>query len=182
MKRLPNATIVGFSSRYNTKHLLTKPLHYLIQIFTGSKLYHVGIMCDGLLYEALGSTGVRKITLKQKLKEIDDCVDVITFKPTDLVTLYKLTGLKIDINNQIGKQYPTLQAFFSTITAILFLGLRKSKPKSKKQFCSKLIVYAYQNMFPTILKGILPRTFNPEESIKTLRAAGLIHEGEILNR
>lgn len=179
---LPSGTIVGFSAHYNTKHLLTKPLHYLIQIFTGSKLHHVGIMCDGLLYEAMAKTGVREISLTGKLGEIDDCVDVIIFKPTYRLTPQKLIDFRIDIYNQLGKQYPKWQALLSILTAILLLDLRKSKPKSKEHFCSKLIVYAYKNIFPAILERILPRTFNPEESIKTLRAAGLIQEGEILKR
>ncbi len=182
MQYLTNSTVVGFSSRYNTKHLITKPLHYLIQIFTGSNLHHVGIMCDGLLYEAMASTGVRKIPLEDKLKEIDDCVDVIIFKPINRLRPSELEEFRIDLENQVGKQYPTAQAFFSILTAVLFLGLRKSKPKTKEQFCSKLVFYAFQNIFPGILKGILPRTINPEECKKVLRVANLIKEGEILKR
>lgn len=182
MQYLPSATIIGFSSRYNTRHLLTKPFHYLIQIATGSKLHHVGGMCDNSLYEAIKSTGVRKIPLQQKLDELDDCVDTIIYKPTFKLTPSKLKAFKIDFENQIGKQYPTLQAFLSIVTAVLCLGLRKSKPKTKKMFCSKLIFYAYQNLFPEILKGILPRTMNPEECIKVLLKAGLIQEGELLKR
>jgi len=49
-------------------------------------------------------------------------------------------------------------------------------------FCSKLVFYAWQNIYPAILKGILPRTLNPEECIKVLRKAGLIKEGEKLQR
>lgn len=182
MKSLPDGTKIGFSSRYSTKHLLTKPLHYLIQIFTGSKLHHVGIMCDNLLYEAMYSTGVRKIPLAVKLDEIDDCVDVIIFEPTNKLTPSQSKELKIDLENQVGKQYSTLQAFLSILTAILFLGLRKLEPKNKLQFCSKLVFKADQNIYPEILKGILPRTLNPEECKKVLRKAKLIKPGRILRR
>jgi len=178
MKRLPNATRVGFSSRYNLKHLITKPLHYLIQMFTGSKLHHEGIMCDGMLYEA-GNKGVRKIPFEQKLKEIDDCIDVIIFKPTKLLTLNQLIAFRIDLESQLGKQYSATEAFFSILTGILFLT--KSEPKNKKQFCSKLVFRAYQKIH-SVLKGILPRTQNPEENTKVLRFHNLIQEGEILKR
>ncbi len=183
MQHLPNATIIGFSSRYSTKHLFTKPLHYLIQWFTGSKLHHMGTMYSNPIYEeAMGSTGVRKIPLGVKLGEIDDCVDVYIFKPTFKLTPKQLKEFRIDLDNQVGKQYPVLQSFLSIVTAVLCLGLLKSKPKTKKMFCSKLVFYAYQNMHPEILEGILPRTLNPEECIKTLLKAGLIKEGELLER
>lgn len=182
MQYLPNATIIGFSSRYNTKHLITKPLHYLIQIFTGSRLHHMGIMCDGFLYEAMAKTGVRKIPLTVKLDEIDDCVDVIIFKPTNRLTSSGLKEFRIDLDNQVGKKYSTKEAFLSILTAVLCLGLRNSKPKTKEQFCSKLAFYAYQNIHPEILRGILPRTLNPEECKKVLRVPNLIKEGELLKR
>lgn len=182
MQYLSNGTIIGFSSRYNTKHLITKPIHYLIQIFTGSSLYHVGIMCDSLLYEATAKTGVRKVPLAVKLDEIDDCVDVIIFKPTNKFTPSQLIDFRIDLDNQVGKQYSTKEAFFSILTVALFLGLRKSNPKNKETFCSKLVFRAYQNIYLATLAGILPRTLNPEECKKTLRIPNLIKEGEILKR
>ncbi len=188
MQKFPDSTIIGFSSRFDWKilshwkHLITKPLHYGIQIGTGSNLHHLGIMYNDWFYEALGKTGVRIIRLEGKLKELDDCVDVITFPPKTILNDNESLRLGIDLNEQLGKKYSAAQAFLSILTKILFLGLRKSKPKNKATFCSKLVFKAYRYLHISKLGDTLPRTINPEECKKILRQKGLIKAGKILKR
>ncbi len=182
---LPNGTLIYFSSKFDYKrlndwkHAITKPLHYGIQWGTGSKYHHVGIMFEDWLYEALGKTGVRKIRLADKVNEVDNCVELTACKPSKLLTTKESKELDADLWKQLGKKYPTLQAFGSILTKILFW---QTEVKSKTMFCSKLIIYAFLNLYPKILKGIIPRTKNPEESYKVLRKVGLIDSHIIIRK
>ncbi len=179
---LPDGTIIAFSSKFSYKkwgdwkHALKKPLHYGIQWGTQSPYHHVAIMCDGWLYEAMASTGVRRIKLGQKLREVDDCVEVTAFKPNVAIST---EILKVDLKSQLNKKYPTLQAFGSILTKILFW---QAKIKTKKMFCSKLVAYAYLKLFPASLKGLIPRTQNPEEVIKRLLLERLIKPGCLIKK
>lgn len=180
MKDLPSGTLLFFKSHFDYKrlgdwkHAVTKPLHYGIQGITGSEYHHVGIMCNDWFYEAIGKYGVRKIRLEQKLKEIDNCVEVVAFEPNKEIKRHLLFKLTIDLKNQLGKKYSALQAFLSILTKIL---VWQTVIKTKLMFCSKLVAYAYRNLFSKILGHIIPRTFNPEEIKKLLLGLRLIKEG-----
>ena len=175
---MKSGTLIAFNSKYKTKHLLTKPLHYVIQLFTGSKFHHKGIICKDWYYEAMGSYGVRKIRLAQKIEEIDDCVFPYFFSPKIILTKEQEDSLERDLDAQVGKQYSAWEAFLSILTAILIFD--KDEIKTKKMFCSKLVVYAMRNLYPKKLFDILPRHFNPEEAIKILREHNIIKEGVAL--
>lgn len=200
---LPDGTIIAFSSKFSYKrwgdwrHAITKPLHYGIQfacsdwfsrvvvkigLRRGKKLrstpvnfHHVGIMCDGWLYEAMASTGVRRVKLGHKLREIDDCVEVIAFEPNETIAK---ESLKLDLIAQIGKEYPTWQALGSILTKILFW---QSEIKTALMFCSKLVAYAFRNLF-AVIKHIIPRKYNPNEIIKFLLEKKLIKSGFIIKK
>lgn len=172
---MKSGTVIAFNSKYKTKHLFTKPLHYGIQLFTGSKYHHLGIVCKDWYYEAMGSYGVRKIRFAQKIEEIDDCVIPYFFTPSTILSKEQEDFLERDLDAQIGKRYSAWEAFLSILTAIIIFD--KDDIKTKKMFCSKLVVYAMRNLYPKKLFDILPRHFNPEESIKLLRENNLIKKG-----
>lgn len=185
MKDLPSGTLLFFKSHFDYKrlndwkHALTKPLHYGIQGLTGSDFHHVGIMCNGWFYEAIGKYGVRKIKLKQKLEEIDNCVEVVAFKPAKEIKGVLLAKLMIDLENQLGKIFSAFQAFLSILSRIL---IWQTKVKNLVYFCSKLAAYAYKNLYPKILGRIIPRTLNPEEIKKTLLGLNIIKEGRTIKK
>jgi hypothetical protein len=172
---IPNGSMVGFESKYSFKHLKTKPLHYLIQLFTGSRLHHVGIMCDGFIYEAKNPE-VSASSLQYKTQEISKHVKLHVFEPQKKFTKIQTDKLRKDLNKQLGKEYSTTEAAFSIITAILC----QKKPNNEKMFCSKLVFYAYRNLFPRKLENYLPRTMSPEEVKKVLQKEGFLKESYIL--
>ena len=185
MQNLPNGTIIGFSSTFNWKqwaswkHSFTKPFHYGIQWFTGSDLHHVAIISDGYLWEAMGKTGVRSLTLRERIKETDSVVSLYIYEPMAEFTKEQSINLEDDLYAQFGKKFNGIQAMF----AFIFLNrFRKKKLKNKKMFCSKLVFKAYQNIYPEFLKGLLPRSINPERCIKFLRKKRLIRSKKLLNK
>jgi hypothetical protein len=176
MKQIPDGSMIGFEAKYSFRHLITKPFHYLIQLGTGSKIHHEGIMCDGLLYEAMASTGVRGIALQYKLDEVSNCIKTHVFEPQNKLSKTKVDKLRVDLGKQLGKKYSALEAVLSIISVILL----QRKVTYKEMFCSKLVFYAYRNLFPKKLKKYIPRTMNPEEVKKVLQKEGLLKESYIL--
>ena len=177
---MKNGSVIAFHSNFKLRHAITKPLHYLIQWGTGSKFHHVGIYCDGYFYEAIGKDGVKKIKFKQKQDEIDACVDIHVFAPEKTLKKDEVERMVIDLDSQLGKKYSILEALGSVLTAVIFFD--RDEVKTKKQFCSKLVFYAYRNIYTNKLNHILPRTINPEELLKILKRFKLIKEiGEVIN-
>jgi hypothetical protein len=169
---VPDGSIVAFRARFSFRHLFRKPFHYLIQIFTGSRYHHIGIMSDDFLYESLSSTGVVYGTLSKRYSKLSKYESFDIYEPQFKLTKEQKQLLKEDLQEQLGKKYSRLQAFLSIFTALLFWN--RDKIKTKKMFCSKLVVYAVMKRFPKKIGKVLPRDFNPEEAIKILRTANYI--------
>jgi len=173
MQKPQDGSTINLKSEFSFKHLLTKPAHYIIQLFTDSKIFHQGIMCDGLIYEAMLAHGVRAIPLKQKVQEIDkDVISIHVDEPAKKLTAHQVNKLRQVLNKQIGKKFSISEAAFSAITAIL----RQKKAKSEKMFCSKLIIYSLGKVFPKKLGGYIARTKNPEEARKLLWKVGYLNK------
>jgi hypothetical protein len=171
MKIIKNGAIVRFETKdFSKTHFIKKPFHYLIQWITGSNSHHVGIWCNGYLYEALGSTGVRKIKLEDR-KE-DKHIEIKIENPLFPLDKEEVNRLEAFLNRQIGKKYGFIEAFLSILTAIVFLD--SDEIKTKTHFCSKLVVYAIKTIRPKYLYDIKPRQLNPEEALKILRKVGYI--------
>jgi hypothetical protein len=90
------------------------------------------------------------------------------------MTRDEVKKMVIDLDGEIGKKYSALEAFNSILTAIIFFDL--GEVKTKRQFCSKLVFYAFRNLYPSKLNHILPRTLNPEELLKVLKRFNIIEE------
>ena len=170
--KIESGAIITYSAKYGFRHLISKPMHYLIQIFTGSKKHHMGGICNGWYFEATAKNGVRKILFETKLKELSKYVSYEIHPPKRHLTKEQEESMFIDLNNQVGKKYSALEALVSIFTALLFLDSRKVK--NKKMFCSKLWVYAVKNICSKLLKDIFPREYNPEEALKLFRKIGYI--------
>ena len=165
--KVENGAIISFSTKkFSKTHFIKKAFHYLIEWFTQSEVHHQAIYCKGL-YEAMANTGVRKITLDQKRKEISKHVEMIIENPKTRLTDEEVNRMQADLNNQLGKKYSYIEAFLSILTAILIFD--KKEIRTKKMFCSKLVIYAVKNIRPAEFYDKIPRHFNPDEALKKLK-------------
>tara|TARA_R110000737_G_C14595333_1_gene488216 strand:+ start:709 stop:1236 length:528 start_codon:yes stop_codon:yes gene_type:complete len=172
---IESGSIITYSAKYGFRHLVSKPMHYLIQIFTGSRKHHMGSICNGWYFEATKKNDVRKILFETKLKELSKYVSYEIHPPKRHLTKEQEESMFINLNNQVGKKYSALGAFLSILTAALFLS--KKKLRTEEWFCSHYSVWSVLKVIdPSSLreKNILPREYNPEEALKLFRKIGYI--------
>lgn len=166
---MKNGTLVTFSSEFTLHGACNYPLRYVIHLFTKSKVEHMGIMCDGYIYEAKGC-GVIKTLLSERLIHTNSYVSVHYLYLKKELTKDQVKVLRVDLEAQLGKKYSLKEAMLSAIDHLLpkFIKDKRSKHiNTREQFCSKLCAYAYRNL--GLLKEVLPRDINPGELIELVR-------------
>jgi len=182
MKKYPDGTIITFTSHFDPRligdwqHAITKPMHYGIQSATHSDFHHVGIICKNRFFEAMTSSGVRNITLEDKLNMIDPCVEVRAYLPFKEFDRRHIELMFVDLLGQVGKGYSYFQAAFSAINEWILFDCLDIKRRPGKTFCSKLVYTAYQKLFFKILKET-PMTMDTGDVMADLLYENLIYPG-----
>ena len=183
---MKNGALIFFSTERNLKNLIKYPVKFIIHLFTGSGIEHVGIHCDGYFYEALYPT-VKRTPILTRLNNLPRYTKVSILAPIEDLDESKTEALRKDLDHQIGKRYGSKLAIYSALDRVLFmrkwLGIEKS---NKKTFCSKLCFIAWQKLCPVLLSEfnpstnrcqlIDPNTVNPEELKKIMLNSGLLKE------
>jgi hypothetical protein len=170
---MKDGTIIAFSSRFGIKHFLYYPFRYLIQLFTGSRIEHLGIVSFGDLYEARTPQVIKSNAL-ERVKNTADHIKVFKYEPNFNLNDSQKVALYRDLQAQLGKKYGIIDAAFSAIDRLpLFrLFLSKDKAISEKQFCSKLCAIAYQKL-GLISNRINSSRLHPKEFITIINENNL---------
>ena len=147
---IKDGSTIYSSTSLNFKSLFTKPLKFVIQLFTSSSMEHTLFYIDGRVLEINGNKK------GAQFKPIKQWVDEYVTKHTKL----HITELKEDLNleqtelairyceSQIGVKYSTVQASRSWLDNF-FKGLNKDKQLN--QYCSGQTYNCY------VALGILPK-------------------------
>ena len=154
---IKNGSTIYSSTSLNFKSFFTKPLKFVIQLFTSSSIEHTLFYINGKVLEINGE-GTKFKPLQQWINEYvtpNTKIHVAELK-NDLSEEEKQKAISF-CESQIGVKYSALQASYSLLDN-LFKGLNKDKELN--QYCSGQVYNCY------IATGILPKldhTLTPAE-------------------
>lgn len=164
---IKDGSLITFSTELNFKSFFKYPAKFIIQAFTKKKVEHVGIACDGYIYEA---TFPKVIKQKFKDRYLYKYSHVRVYPLTIKLTKIDQQSLKEDLESQLNKKYSIRRAIYSAFDKYLFFI--DIKDKNKKMFCSKLVYIAYKKL--GFLPDINANKINPYELIESCKDRGLI--------
>lgn len=164
-----NHLLVTCHQKFDWKVLLTKPLRYLTQFFSGE--CHCAIYLNGFIYDSSFS-GVRKTIFADWFR--DYCNPKMTLKYYNLtvpLSENQIDKLELYLKSEIGKKYDFLAAASSAVDN----NYIKVKPKDDATFCSYFCSQAYE--FLEILKPKKNNTLDtPHEFVRRMKKQNLLQK------
>lgn len=139
---MKNNSVLTVSSPFRFKTLFTKPLKYIIQIFTGDATEHAAGYSDGHVLDMSGKYNFKKFTIKQWLKYygINDA-RIHIYEPKVPFTRSQVIKMNKYDKSCVGVKYDAFDAAFSALDEIK--QIRNLDYKAKGLFCSQQKFNAY---------------------------------------
>ena len=139
--RVLDGATLFVSSPFRLKTLFTKPLKYIIQLFTGSKLEHSASYCYGYVLN-MGGEGGEMFNLERWIEHFAvNGAKIYCINPKPLFSDLEVSKLNHYNLSCVGQKYDALGAGFSALDEIK--QIRDLDYESQKTFCSKQVFDGY---------------------------------------
>jgi hypothetical protein len=160
---IKNGTLIACGSRFSFKGLFTKPLHYLIQMVTGSRIEHVCMYLDGQIYQITGA-GIQIFTIENWFKEyVKEEAIIYKNEFKNDFTQTQIDAMKdYWLSEFHSAKYSAIYASYSAFDKFIFLSNLNLKSVIKS-FCSKICIEAYQKA--GFFVGLNASKYSPSELI-----------------
>lgn len=170
-EKLKNGALITFHTKFSLKMLFTKPLRFVIQLFTASKYEHLAIYNAGKISHIVG-VGVQTLKIKDFIKQhIPKDRIAIAHNLIKPLTLKQAIKLSIFFKKNKDLKYSALEAAESR-KALSWIGY-DSKNASQ---CTQYVADAY------VCLGILDERkgfYYPNELLKKMVKLNLISSTKI---
>ncbi len=128
-------SILTVSSPFRFKTLFTKPLKYIIQIFTNDATEHAASYCEGLVMNMSGK-GFEKISFDDWMKEYAvNGAKIHNYECSQKFEKWQKDKMKDFDNDCIGLEYDAIYAIYSDLDTLK--EINRLDYKSKGAFCSQ---------------------------------------------
>ncbi|MFT6151376.1 MAG: hypothetical protein ACJAY9_000765 [Flavobacteriales bacterium] len=171
---MKNNSVLTVSSPFRFRTLFTKPLKYIIQIFTWDPTEHAAGYYAGHVMNMSGD-GFEKFTIRKWMKNyaISDA-KIHIYEPISPFTKAQISKIKKYNKSCISLKYDALDAAFSALDEIK--QIRSLDYKSKGLFCSQQVFNGF------VAAGIFPKQkdkVSPAELKQILIKSGLFTKRRI---
>lgn len=143
MKNIRNLSLLATSTPLTFKSFLRKPLRFLIQMVTGSRIEHVALYCQKKVLQSSGR-GVELIPFDEWLEHYKNS-KIFKFQFTRKLKLKEILYFHEFAKIHAGKDYSAFQAAYSALD-LLPIFRELDLHSQEEMFCSKLCAKFYEDI------------------------------------